>query len=329
MAARGQEAPADLAVIGGGLGGVAAALAALRSGARVILTEEIGLARRAVDQPGRAARRARLDRAVRLHPQLPRAPRRASATTTAALSADRRGPARPVPQPRRRQGQPPLPRAAGRRRRARAADRRPTWPAAGCGSCVGHRPVAAVTDGDRVRAVTRPTAPTATVHGQRAVRPRRHRARRPAAAGRRRARHRLRVPGRDRRAERARRRRSRPTCRRSPGCFAVEHRAGEDHTIDRPGAVRASGATSGPDGWPGPLLGLVAPDPRTLATAVRDFLPNARGRARRGRPERGPRRPGPVGVPPDAVPASFRPGFARQRRHARQLADDRLPARAR
>lgn len=46
-------------------------------------------------------------------------------------------------------------------------------------------------------------------------------------------------------------------------CFALSHHEGEDHTIDRPqdyGFWR----TYQPSFWPGPLLGFQAPDPRTL-----------------------------------------------------------------
>ncbi len=55
--------------------------------------------------------------------------------------------------------------------------------------------------------------------------------------------------------------------------FAVDHRAGEDHTIDRPPGY-AEWARYQPPGWPGPLLSLIAPDPRTLETVERTFVPN-------------------------------------------------------
>lgn len=56
-------------------------------------------------------------------------------------------------------------------------------------------------------------------------------------------------------------------------CFAVEHRAGEDHTIDRPATY---GLWRGyrPAGWPGPLLSWVAPDPHSLQPVLRRFVPN-------------------------------------------------------
>ena len=81
-----REFKTDMLIIGGGTGGVAAALAAASLGKNVILTEEtdwIGgqLTSQAVppDENVRAAR----EQAGR-HRALPRVPRRASATTTAA-----------------------------------------------------------------------------------------------------------------------------------------------------------------------------------------------------------------------------------------------------
>jgi glycine/D-amino acid oxidase-like deaminating enzyme len=56
-------------------------------------------------------------------------------------------------------------------------------------------------------------------------------------------------------------------------CFAIDHVAGADLTIDRPehyGHWRAYR----PEHWPGPLLGLTAPDPRTLEPRTRTFVPN-------------------------------------------------------
>jgi len=46
-------------------------------------------------------------------------------------------------------------------------------------------------------------------------------------------------------------------------CLAVEHRPGEDHRISRP-ADYGFWRDLHPDGWPGPLLSLTVPDPRTL-----------------------------------------------------------------
>lgn len=56
--------------------------------------------------------------------------------------------------------------------------------------------------------------------------------------------------------------------------FAVEHRDGEDHTIDRP-AEYGFWRDYRPPFWPGPLIGLTAPDPRTLEPVTRRFVPHA------------------------------------------------------
>ncbi|MER6525811.1 FAD-dependent oxidoreductase [Streptomyces sp. NPDC001508] len=56
-------------------------------------------------------------------------------------------------------------------------------------------------------------------------------------------------------------------------CFALSHHEGEDHTIDRPAAYDFWRAYR-PAFWPGPLLGFQAPDPRTLEPVGRTFRPN-------------------------------------------------------
>ncbi|WP_020672433.1 FAD-dependent oxidoreductase [Amycolatopsis nigrescens] len=56
-------------------------------------------------------------------------------------------------------------------------------------------------------------------------------------------------------------------------CFAVSHHAGQDHVIDRP-AMYDFWRSYTPEFWPGPLLGFRAPDPRTLAAVDRTFVPN-------------------------------------------------------
>ncbi|QSB16711.1 FAD-dependent oxidoreductase [Natronosporangium hydrolyticum] len=55
-------------------------------------------------------------------------------------------------------------------------------------------------------------------------------------------------------------------------CFAIDHVAG-DHTIDRPKSYDFWRSYE-PSFWGGPLLGFRAPDPRTLTTAERSFTPN-------------------------------------------------------
>ncbi|MBQ0862188.1 FAD-dependent oxidoreductase [Streptomyces sp. RK75] len=56
-------------------------------------------------------------------------------------------------------------------------------------------------------------------------------------------------------------------------CFALSHHEDEDHTIDRPDGYDFWRSYR-PDFWPGPLLGFLAPDPRTLAPVERTFVPN-------------------------------------------------------
>ncbi|WP_017543425.1 FAD-dependent oxidoreductase [Nocardiopsis prasina] len=56
-------------------------------------------------------------------------------------------------------------------------------------------------------------------------------------------------------------------------CFAVSHHEGEDHTIERP-AMYDFWRSYRPDFWPGPLVGFSAPDPRTLEPVARTFVPN-------------------------------------------------------
>ncbi|WP_439383023.1 FAD-dependent oxidoreductase [Amycolatopsis lexingtonensis] len=59
-------------------------------------------------------------------------------------------------------------------------------------------------------------------------------------------------------------------------CFAVSHHEGENHVIDKP-AMYGFWRDYQPDFWPGPLLGFVAPDPRTLEPVKRTFVPNPPG----------------------------------------------------
>ncbi|PUB26267.1 FAD dependent oxidoreductase [Promicromonospora sp. AC04] len=56
--------------------------------------------------------------------------------------------------------------------------------------------------------------------------------------------------------------------------FAIEHREGEDHTIDRPEQYEFWHDFR-PAGWPDRMLSLTAPDPRTLEPLVRTFVPHA------------------------------------------------------
>lgn len=56
--------------------------------------------------------------------------------------------------------------------------------------------------------------------------------------------------------------------------FAIANDEGQDHTIVKP-ASYDHWSTQRPDYWPGPMVGLTAPDPRTLEPLVREFTPNA------------------------------------------------------
>jgi hypothetical protein len=59
-------------------------------------------------------------------------------------------------------------------------------------------------------------------------------------------------------------------------CFAIDHLEGEDHTIERPAAYDAF-KRARPPGFPKGQLSFVAPDPRTNAPVTRTFRPNPRG----------------------------------------------------
>ena len=56
-------------------------------------------------------------------------------------------------------------------------------------------------------------------------------------------------------------------------CFAMSHHSGQNHVIDRP-SMYDFWQSYKPDFWPGPLLGFLAPDPRTLEPVERTFVPN-------------------------------------------------------
>jgi FAD dependent oxidoreductase len=56
-------------------------------------------------------------------------------------------------------------------------------------------------------------------------------------------------------------------------CFALDHEEGADHTIEKP-ANYDYWRTFQPDYWPGPMLGMVAPVPRTLEPKQRIVVPN-------------------------------------------------------
>jgi hypothetical protein len=56
-------------------------------------------------------------------------------------------------------------------------------------------------------------------------------------------------------------------------CFALSHHEGQDHVIDEP-EMYGFWRSYRPEFWPGPLLGFLAPDPRTLEPLERTFVPN-------------------------------------------------------
>ncbi|WP_174264387.1 FAD-dependent oxidoreductase [Phytoactinopolyspora halotolerans] len=56
-------------------------------------------------------------------------------------------------------------------------------------------------------------------------------------------------------------------------CFAVDHLEGEDHTIDKPDDY-ALWREFQPPYWPGPMFGLVAPKPHSLEPVQRTFEPH-------------------------------------------------------
>jgi len=56
-------------------------------------------------------------------------------------------------------------------------------------------------------------------------------------------------------------------------CFVLDHVDG-DHTIDRPAAYERW-RTAQPDYWGAPMISLTGPDPRTLETLTRTFTPHA------------------------------------------------------
>lgn len=56
-------------------------------------------------------------------------------------------------------------------------------------------------------------------------------------------------------------------------CFAVEYRPGENHTIDRP-ATYSRWRAARPDYWPGPQFGWVVPHPHDRQDRIHSFDPN-------------------------------------------------------
>ncbi|WP_129843496.1 FAD-dependent oxidoreductase [Streptomyces sp. RFCAC02] len=269
--ATGSESATDVLIVGGGLGGVAAALAVCRAGRRAVLTEEtdwIGgqLTAQAVppdehpwvEQFGTTASYRELRENIRAYYRT-WYPLRAEALGLTDLNPGAGRVSKLCHEPRVAlavlEGMLAPHRAAGR-----------------LTVLTGHRPVAAESDGDSVRAVTlagpdgRPhtvTAPyvlDATETGELL-----------ALAG---VEHALGAEARAEFDEPHAPDTAQPDNQQGiTVCFALSHHEGEDHTIDRP-ADYGFWRSYRPDFWPGPLLGFNAPDPRTLEPVVRTFEPN-------------------------------------------------------
>lgn len=265
-----RELRADVAVIGGGLGGVAAALAAAENGRQVVLAEDsnwVGgqLTSQAVppdehpwiEQFGCTASYRRLRDSLREHyrrwyPLTPAAradpylnpgqavvsticvePRTGVAALTAMLAPHR---------------------TAGRIR-----------------VLTGHRPEAVTVDGDRITSVAvRGPGETVTVAARYVLDATETGALLPMCG----AEHVTGAESREQTGEPHARPMAEPLNMQAISwCFALEHLAGQDHVIDRP-ASYDFWRRHDPPAWPGPLLSLTAPLPRTGEPVARTFTPN-------------------------------------------------------
>lgn len=266
------EVAADVVVVGGGLGGVAAALAACAAGLRVVLTEEtdwVGgqltaqgvppdehpwIERFGATRSYRALRYHLRDHYRRWYPLAP------AARVSAALN----------PGAGRVSGLCVEPRAAHAVLEAMLAPHRS---AGRLDLRLAHRPVSATTDGDRVTSVTVLDLATgqlavlvgayfldATETGELL-----------ALTG---TEYVTGFESRSATGEPSAPARHQPlNMQAASWCFAIDHVDGEDHTIDRP-ADYAYWRDYQPPFWPGPMFGLVAPDPHTGQPMPRSLLPN-------------------------------------------------------
>ncbi|HEX6876543.1 MAG TPA: FAD-dependent oxidoreductase [Nocardioidaceae bacterium] len=266
-----REIRADLAVVGGGLGGVAAALAALDAGRTVVLTEDsdwLGgqLTSQAVppdehpwiEQFGCTARYRALRDEVRdyYHRWYPLSEEARRARhlnpglgTVSNLCVEPRVGAAVI------EGMLAAARTSGRLK-----------------VLLGRRPVEATTDGDRVTSVTLTGADgervtlvaayvlDATETGELL----------PLAD----VEHITGSESRDETGEPHAADNARPLNMQAVSwCFAVDHLDGEDHTIDRPASYE-HWREHAPPSWPGSLLSFNAPVPRTGKPLTRTFTPN-------------------------------------------------------
>ena len=95
-------------------------------------------------------------------------------------------------------------------------------------------------------------------------------------------------------------------------CFALDHRAGEDHTIERPASYAARKAERR-EGWPEGQLSFLAPDPRTGAPVARTLQPNASSQEEASRFLAGALELGHEGIMAKALDAAYEAGHRGRR----------------
>lgn len=266
-----QEVQVDVAVIGGGLGGVAAALAAVEAGHTVLLSEEsdwVGgqLTSQAVppdenpwiEQFGCTARYRRLRDEMRDHYRR-WYPLSEEARAQRYLNPGRGTVSSICVEPRVGltvlESMLAAPTSAGRLR-----------------VLVEHAPVAATVDGDRVASVTvqGPDGDLVTVLAAYVLDATETGDLLPLAG----VEHVTGAESREETGESHAPSEAQPLNMQAVSwCFALDHMNGQDHTIDRP-ASYDHWRTLEPRSWTGPLLSFVAPVPRTNEPLARTLVPN-------------------------------------------------------
>ena len=325
-----RELDTDILVVGGGLGGVAAALAACRAGRTVVLTEETDWIGGQLTVPGRPSGRAPLGRAVRHDRLLPRAARGHPGLLPPVVPAAFRGARADRPQPGRGPGQQALPRAARRPRRpgGHARPAPPSGRLTAAHRAPGRSPPSrttmssrSVTAGEpaRRRPVPR-SAPGTSSTPRRPVNSSNSAASSTPSAPSRAPSSASRTPP---------RRHSPSTSRASPSASrSPTTRARTTSSTGPP--TTTSGA---PTGRTSGRARCSASSPRTRARSKpfpRTFVPEPGDRParRQRRPERRRGRQGAVGLPPHPRPQAAPARRLRLRHHAGQLAAERLLAEA-